>query len=78
MICYGFINGNEWYIVNLTNNRKVLSGSSKTNEQAKRHLKKGLISLGAYFIEEVRTSKKMPIRMLTKDVICDIIKDKEE
>jgi hypothetical protein len=78
MICYGYVSDNQWYIVNRINDKRILQGEAKSNELAKRQLKKGLISLGAYFVDEVRSSKNNPIRMLTEEVIDDIIKEKGE
>lgn len=77
MVCHGFVSDGKWWILNLVKDRIVMRGESKDEEQAKRDLKKGLKSLGAYFNEEVRASKNNPTPMLTDKVIRDIIKEHE-
>ena len=78
MVCHGYVKDNEWYIVNLVIDCQIKSGVSTNNEEAKRELKNQLILLGGHFVEEVRATKDVPVRMLTKDVIDDIITSKEK
>lgn len=77
-IYHGFIEDNYWSIWDLAKERRVDEGLSRDNDEAKRHMKKALIALGAHFTEEVRATKDAPIRMLTEDVIDDIMKEKGE
>jgi hypothetical protein len=76
-VCHGYVSDSEWWVISLGKDKRVLSGKAEDNEQAKRDLKKALVALGAHFTEEVRATKDKPIRMLTEDVICDIIEEKE-
>lgn len=77
-ICHGYIEENYWYIFDLVKDKRIDEGLSRDNDEAKRHLKKALITLGAHFTEEVRATKDVPIRMLTEDAIDDIMKEKGE
>lgn len=75
-VCHGFVEDNYWVVFDLVKDRRIDEGLSKDNEEAKRHLKKALIALGAHFTEEVRATKDAPIRMLTEEAIDGIIKQK--
>jgi hypothetical protein len=77
-VCHGFVSGSDWWVVNLSAGKRVMEGTAKSNELAKRELKKAFIALGAHFTEEVRATKDNPIRMLTDKVIDDIIEQKGE
>jgi hypothetical protein len=55
-----------------------MEGQARNNDDAKRQVKRALIILGAYFVEEVRATKEAPIRMLTEEAIDDIISKKGE
>jgi hypothetical protein len=77
-VCKAFVLDSHWWIVNLSNGKRIAEGSAKSNEMAKRETKKVLIALGAHFTEEVRATKETPVRMLTDKVIDDIIKEKGE
>lgn len=75
-ICHGYIEENYWCIMDVAKDKRIDEGLSRDNEEAKRHLKKALIALGAHFTNEVRATKDSPIRMLTEEVIHGIIKEK--
>lgn len=75
-VCHGFVSGSDWWVINLSRGNRIMEGTAKSNELAKRELKKAFISLGAHFTEEVRATKENPIRMLTDETIHDIIEQK--
>jgi hypothetical protein len=78
-VCHGFVlHDDYWYVLNLMNNRILMEGQARNNDDAKRQVKRALIILGAYFVEEVRATKEAPIRMLTEEAIDDIISKKGE
>ena len=79
MVCKGYFDSNEgmWYIINLVNNKKILFGYTKIEDNAKQMIKKSLKSLGANFLDEVRSTKNNPSPMLTAEVIDEIVREKE-
>ncbi len=72
IVCHGYVKGNNWRVINLLNNRCIAEGESRDNDEAKRHLKKSLVSFGAYFVDEVRATKANPIRMITDKLIAKL------
>jgi hypothetical protein len=79
MICKGYYikDTGDWFILNLVNNRKVIRDISKSEDDAKKMIKKSLKVLGARFVEEVRATKENQTPMLTDKVIDEILKQKE-
>lgn len=79
MICKGYYDSlnHSWYIFDLVSNKKIIFGSSKSEDEAKRLIKKSLKSLGANFFDEVRSTKTNQTPMLTTEVIDEILKQKE-
>lgn len=79
MICKGYymIKDHSWFIFDLVTNKKVIKGSADSEDESKRLIKKSLKSLGANFLDEVRSTKTNQTPMLTDEVIDEILKQKE-
>ena len=77
-VCHGYVSDSDWWVISLGKDKRIMNGKARDNEQAKRDLKKALEFLGAIFTDEVRATKETPIRMLTDEAMCDIIKEKGE
>lgn len=79
MVCKCFYDSekNMWYILNLVTEKTVLYGYTNSEDTAKKMIKKALKSLGANFLDEVRSTKNNPSPMLTAEVIDEIVREKE-
>ncbi len=79
MVCKCFFDSEigMWYILNLITAKTILFGYTKNEDTAKKMIKKALKSLGANFLDEVRSTKNNPSPMLTADVIDEIVRKKE-
>lgn len=79
MVCRGYYNSikHQWYILNLVNNRVIIRNKTYSEDSAKRMIKKSLKSLGANFLDEVRSTKRNQEPVLTRELIDEILKEKE-
>ena len=79
MVCRGYYDSKRkaWYIINLITEKTIMFGHNNSETLAKQTIKKSLISLGANFLDEVRSTKTNQTPMLTAEVIDEIVRKKE-
>jgi hypothetical protein len=79
MICRGYYDNTDhsWHVVNLINNKTLYKGVGRNEDHAKELIKKSLKSLGANFLDEIRSTKTERSYKLTEELFDEIVKEKE-